>query len=204
MKVREHLTYANVVATLALVGVIGGGGAYAASKIGSSGIENNSIRSADLKNGEAVRGKDVLRDSLGGGDIDEADLRASQFAPLAGEQGDCDPTAVDFVPCAEVSIDLGSASRLLVIATGDFFAEAPAARLTCRIAVDGVNTQAGASPGNDPTDNTSLGATDGFSSTLVTQRLDKGIHDVALRCSQPTAADGRLGSASVAALGLSH
>ena len=49
MKIREHLTYANVAATLALVGVIGGGGAYAAGVIDSGDIENNSIESRDLR-----------------------------------------------------------------------------------------------------------------------------------------------------------
>ncbi|MDX6582374.1 MAG: hypothetical protein QOI10_1558 [Solirubrobacterales bacterium] len=42
-RAREHLTYANVIATIALFGVIAGGGAYAASKIGSADIKSQAV-----------------------------------------------------------------------------------------------------------------------------------------------------------------
>jgi hypothetical protein len=59
--IRRHATYANVTATLALVLVLAGGTAFAVDKIRSRDIANNSIRSVDLKNRKAVRGKDVKR-----------------------------------------------------------------------------------------------------------------------------------------------
>ena len=37
-RLRSRLTYANVMATIAVVGMLVGGGAYAASKIGASDI----------------------------------------------------------------------------------------------------------------------------------------------------------------------
>jgi len=122
---------------------------------------------------------------------------------LAGDQGSCDPGDATFVDCAATAINLKSAARLLVIVMGEFHSEGAAASLTCRIAVDGVNSQAGASPGEETTDNTSLGATDGLGATLVTEQLAQGPHQLALRCSQPSAEDGRLGSASIAVLGVS-
>ncbi len=43
MRVRKHLTYANVAATIALFGVVAGGGAYAASKIGTADIQSHAV-----------------------------------------------------------------------------------------------------------------------------------------------------------------
>lgn len=201
---RKHLTYANVAATLALAGVIGGGGAYASGLIGSNDIKNNSVRSVDLKNRKAVKAKDVRRDGLTGKEIDERSLDAAGFARLESAQGTCDPVATDtFIDCASVSIKLAAPGRVLVIATGDFFSETSPASLTCRIAVDELLIGSGASPGEAATDNTSLAATDGFAATRVTGRLPRGKHEFALRCSQPTAGDGRLASASIAVLGIS-
>ena len=67
MRIRDRLTYANVVSTLALVLVIGGGGAYAAGFIDSGDIVNNSIESRDLENRDAVRlGTSARTDSQAG------------------------------------------------------------------------------------------------------------------------------------------
>ncbi len=145
MKIRPHLSYANVAATLALAVALGTGGAYAASEIGSNEIDNNSIRSADLKNRKAVKARDVKRDGLTGKEIKESKLDASEFAPLASDQaGVCDPTGASFVDCAAMTIKLPARGRLLVIATGDYFSEGGPAGLDCRIAIDGVN-ESGAS-----------------------------------------------------------
>ena len=55
MRIRKHLSYANVIATLALVLSLAGG-AYAITRVGSHDIVNDSIKSIDLKNGKAVKG----------------------------------------------------------------------------------------------------------------------------------------------------
>jgi len=72
-KLRARLSYANVIATVALFVALGGG-AYAAARIDSGDVENNSLKSADLKNQKAVKGKDVKDDQLTGDDIDESSL----------------------------------------------------------------------------------------------------------------------------------
>lgn len=202
MKLRDHLTYANVAATLALAGVIGGGGAYAAGVIDSGDIADNSVRSKDLRDRRAVGGRDVKRNGLTGAEIREGTLKSIDFAPIAGDQGTCDPSSSTFVDCARKSIRLKARGRLLAIATGEFFSVGAGASLTCRIAVDGDNSNAGASPG-EVTNSTDLTSTDGFAMTLVTDRLAKGSHTVALRCSEPTSGDGVLASASIAVLGTS-
>jgi len=82
------LTYANVMATLALFVALGGT-SYAASKIGTRQIANNSIRTQDIRNG-TIRGRDVGRAQLSGRQINEDRLTTvprSRFAEtLAGQK----------------------------------------------------------------------------------------------------------------------
>lgn len=71
---RRHLTYANVVSSLCLF-VLLGGSAYAAAKVGSAQIKNDSIRSTDIRNG-TIAGKDVKNSSLTKGDFKLGSLPA--------------------------------------------------------------------------------------------------------------------------------
>jgi len=201
MSIRKHLTYANVAATLALAGVIGGGGAYAASQIGSKDIRNDSVRSVDLKDRKAVKARDVRRNALTGKEIRERTLNAAEFAPVAWNQGSCNPDSDIPVGCAGTMIRLPARGRMLVIATGDFFTDDDGGSLECRIAVDGVEEPGASQPGVT-TNNTAFEAIDGFSRTLVTEPLPKGSHEVALQCSEIGTADSRLASASIAVLGI--
>jgi hypothetical protein len=65
IKPRSRLSYANVVSTLALVLVLGGGSAYAANTIGSRDIIDGSIKSADLKDGK-IKSVDIGADQVTG------------------------------------------------------------------------------------------------------------------------------------------
>ncbi|HYZ29376.1 MAG TPA: hypothetical protein VE570_10000 [Thermoleophilaceae bacterium] len=67
MHARPHLTYANVIATLALFIALGGSG-YAATQ-----LSRNSVGTRQLK-ANAVTGSKVRDDSLTGADINEASL----------------------------------------------------------------------------------------------------------------------------------
>lgn len=70
-RLRARLTYSNVAATLALFIALGGTG-YAAAKITSGDIKNRTIQP-----------RDVRRNALGGGVIDESKLRAVPTAQRA-------------------------------------------------------------------------------------------------------------------------
>lgn len=81
-QLRTRLTYANVVATLALFLSLGGG-AYAAATIGASDIQSNAIRTGHIKNHEVrsadvrnhtLLGRDVANNSLTGADVRESSL----------------------------------------------------------------------------------------------------------------------------------
>ena len=79
-KLRSCLTYANVMATVAVFVALGGTSyAIATGSIGSREIENNSVGTKDLRN-NGVRGRDVRNGSLLA-----ADFKAGQLP--AGERG---------------------------------------------------------------------------------------------------------------------
>lgn len=63
-RLRRHVTYANVVSTLALVFAVGGGGVYAASKISGKTIKKGTLPGNRLKVG-SVTGTQVNENRLG-------------------------------------------------------------------------------------------------------------------------------------------
>ncbi len=84
MKLRPRLTYANVVATLALVLALGGGTVYAAVQlgkdsvesrniapgaVGTSDLEMNAVKSPQVKNG-GIKGEDLAAGVFNGVDTD--------------------------------------------------------------------------------------------------------------------------------------
>jgi hypothetical protein len=71
-KLRQRLTYANVTATLALFIALGGS-SYAALRVGSREISDNSIRSRDVRNHSLTR-HDLARNTLDGSVIHESKL----------------------------------------------------------------------------------------------------------------------------------
>jgi hypothetical protein len=77
-----------VIAVIALFVALGGG-AYAALRIGSKQIVNNSVRSKDVRN-RTLTGRDLKFDSLGGRHIDEPRLgrvpRAANAQSLEGRR----------------------------------------------------------------------------------------------------------------------
>lgn len=79
-KLRSKLSFANTVSLIALFVALGGG-AYAASRVNSSEVSNNSLKSVDLKNKKAVKGVDVVNDSLTGADVKESSLSGVDKCP---------------------------------------------------------------------------------------------------------------------------
>jgi len=88
MRIRAHLTYANVMATIAVFGVVAGGGAYAASKIDTPDIANKAITAKKLDS-EAVktsklRSGAVTSDKLAEGAVETRNLSPSATLAVAG------------------------------------------------------------------------------------------------------------------------
>ncbi len=81
-RLRSHLSYANVTATLALFVALGGS-SYAAIKVTGKNVKNSSLTGADIRN-NSVTGKDVK--GLGSGDFKKGTLRTGPAGPQ-GPQG---------------------------------------------------------------------------------------------------------------------
>jgi hypothetical protein len=95
-RLRRHITYANVISTLALFLVLAGGSALAAKRLHHTNalrpnsvntltVKNNTLQSADLKDGAAVTGADVVDGSLGDSDLRDGSVDSSRLlSDLAG------------------------------------------------------------------------------------------------------------------------
>jgi hypothetical protein len=106
---RQRLTYANVMSTIAVFIALGGS-SYAALQIDSGDIANNSVRGVDVRN-RSISERDVKRNALGGRSIRESRLarvpRARNADRLSGL------TAVDLLlkcpsgtyPVADVCVE---------------------------------------------------------------------------------------------------
>ena len=85
-QLRKRLSYANVMATIAVFIALGGS-SYAALRIDSGDIANNSVRSVDVRNG-SLSDRDVKRNGLTGRSIRERRLgrvpRAQEADRLGG------------------------------------------------------------------------------------------------------------------------
>ncbi len=77
-KLHAHLTYANVVATIALFFAIGTGGVFAASK-----LKNNSVTSPKIKDGQ-VANVDLGSDAVTGPKVGDNSLTGADVAGLTG------------------------------------------------------------------------------------------------------------------------
>ena len=96
-KLRPRLTYANVASTIALALALGGGTAYAATKIGTSNIRyhavtgskvaTNAVTASKVKS-SALSSSDIRNNSLRSDDIRTGTLLASDFAPNQLPKGD--------------------------------------------------------------------------------------------------------------------
>jgi hypothetical protein len=88
MNIRPRLTYANVVATLALVLAIGGGTVYAAVKLGKNDVKSKNIAKGAAKGSDlgknAVTSPKVKDGSLGLADLAKGVIRSDVTGSAAG------------------------------------------------------------------------------------------------------------------------
>jgi hypothetical protein len=183
MGIRRHLTYANVTATLALVLALGAGGAYAVDMIGSGDVRNDSLLSKDLRDGEAVQGRDVGKDELGRREVDEADLIGSRLLDVSGNSNlGCELEAASLEECLATTVRLQRRGNILATATGAFFdSDSGPSNARCELRSGNGGDPIGQSPG-DLSESTNSTNTQGFARTLVLGPLPAGRHEISLAC----------------------
>jgi hypothetical protein len=111
--IAARLSFANVVALLALFVALGGS-SYAALRVGSDEIANNSVRSKDLHNND-VRGRDIRKGTVRGTDIRDNDLRGKDVRDDTISGADVKESGLATVPSAQnaLTLDGKSASAFL-------------------------------------------------------------------------------------------
>ena len=80
-RVRRHLSYANVMSSIAVFAVLGGG-AWAASQIGTADIQNGAVTKKKLHR-DAVATKKIKNQAVTGAKVDEASLATVPRATFA-------------------------------------------------------------------------------------------------------------------------
>ena len=80
-RIRCTLTYANVMSTIAVFGVLGGG-AYAAANVGADDIKRNAVRSKHIKKSQVGR-KHLKRDAVSGAKIAKGAVTAAKLSDAA-------------------------------------------------------------------------------------------------------------------------
>ena len=175
-RVRSHLTYANVVATLALVIAIGGGTAYAVATIGSDDVINESLRGVDVKNR-----------SLSGEDLGVR-VRSARQVDDASPAAVCGQTA-DWDECITVNFTVPRPQRLLLVGSGEWSGSSSAGGNLgeCRFSV-GALTQLGhrrfGEVGTGPSSPYNLAM------NSVTRELDPGFYEIGIDCRDDSPASG--------------
>jgi hypothetical protein len=100
--IRRRLSYANVVATLALLIAVAGGTAYAANTVFSSDIVDGEVKSVDIGTGE-VRRPDIKDNQVNSAKIADGTLNGSDVA----DQG---LNGIDILDSSVTSADLATNS----------------------------------------------------------------------------------------------
>jgi hypothetical protein len=88
-RLRTHMTYANVIATMALFVALGTGGAYAANTIGGVDVIDESLTDADIQDGSlaaSIRAGAISSSKLADASVNSAKIASS--AVQGGTSGD--------------------------------------------------------------------------------------------------------------------
>jgi hypothetical protein len=193
-------------ATIAVFGVVAGGGAYAASNIGTQELKRNSVTSPKIDN-RTIKGKDVKDKAIGPRQLRDGAIDVPGATTVAGRDlPDCNPSSAAATDCGSVAVRLTAPGRIIAIATGGQYSQgAVPASAACEVRVDGVPRSVRADPGEVATDNTDSGNTNGFSRTVVepslpgSPLLSAGSHTVTLACSE-FGGDAAIASPTLAAI----
>jgi hypothetical protein len=154
---RRHLTYANVVSTIAVFLLLGGATAWAASKIGTDQLKAGAVTTGKLAK-EAVKSGKIANDAVTGEKVEESTLGPVPKSEEATTLGGIGPSAFTRVATSStqdtalqgedgtaqsVSIIAPHDGFLFVVASANVFHEGPTkADSDCRLNLDGTDIPA--------------------------------------------------------------
>jgi len=106
-KLRSMLTYANVISTLCLFLLLGGGAAVAASHLGTNSVgakqlKKNSVTTAKIKN-KAVTGTKIRNNSVNGAKVADGSLTGADVQDRSLTGADIDQASLTGVRAANVT-----------------------------------------------------------------------------------------------------
>jgi hypothetical protein len=118
MFLRKRLTYANVMSSLAVFLILGGATAFAAKKIGSSGLKANSVTTAKIKK-EAVTTKKIKKNAVVGAKVKDGSLSGADInlSTLGTVPSATNATNVDTVRTFSVGASKGQLVSLVKTST---------------------------------------------------------------------------------------
>ena len=184
-RIRGHLTYANVMATIAVFLVLSGGTAVALSG-------SNTVQSDDLGPGAQVKAPDVAANAVNGSDVVDGSITGADIASSALSKGrkidsSCSPNSTTFVDCGTMTINLPRPGlRVLIVATAQWYSVGDTSTTAgdCRIGVNGAPFGSEAFPG-ETSNVTATTAQQSLTLTTVTDpNLGAGNHTFGLACNQ--------------------
>jgi hypothetical protein len=112
-RLRRHLSYANVIASVALFGALCGGAYAASSKINGGNIKNQTIAGKKLKNG-TVTNKQIKKGTITSAQIKEGSLNSTVI----------NVSTLGTVPSAETAGSAENATRATTAASAETAAQA--------------------------------------------------------------------------------
>lgn len=203
-QIKERLTYANVMSSIAVFLVLGGGAAIAAGQLGK-----NTVGSKQLKKNAVTTAK-IKKGAVTGAKVKPGSLKASNFAAgqlPAGPKGDkgdtgpsfgafgnggCSSLAEGFDTCASTgAVNLPASGHVLLIASGEWDNDDPEPTDPepteppnsgeCRLSVDGASVSPSITFGEDELVH---GISEGGSISMnwITGSLSAGSHSFAFEC----------------------
>ncbi|HVY78711.1 MAG TPA: hypothetical protein VG898_09425 [Solirubrobacterales bacterium] len=107
-RIRQRLTYANVMSSIAVFLVLGGASAYAAKKVGSNEIKGNSITTGKVKREAITRGK-IKKAAINSSRLAESAVTTPKIANDAVTGDKVKESTLGEVPKASLAVTAESA-----------------------------------------------------------------------------------------------
>jgi hypothetical protein len=181
---REKLTFANVMSSVAVFLALGGTAlAVKANSVGSRQIKDGSIKGRDVADGK-LKGKGLKTATIGAREIDESAFDLEPFVKMDSTNFGCDPGSTSFVNCGSITLGTQEPSQVLLVAGGGQSGPINSEG-TCKFRINnGTDLLASAPPSfGDPSARPLL-ANNGVALTAISDVIAPGVNNFKLVCNE--------------------